>query len=120
MKNDDDVRHYTDNEDFFEDLMENLTVYERFQLSELTERCGEYTKQLLCTIMESGQTLPQAIQTLMTMIEIMQDKKQRKRLYEEQLLRNAMRAIRKKKLWRELERIAINTPQTGAGFILGM
>jgi len=119
MNNDNDKQYWKFHR-AFDDLIDNLDQNDQAKLDDLIKECGAHTKAFLCSIMESGQTLSEAIKTLELMIEILREGRQSRRRLAEENLTNAASVIIKRKLWRELERISKNQPPPIAETSLSM
>lgn len=105
MDNDKDNEEYDRIFRTFDDHIKGLKPDDQNSLDELIEECGQYTKSLLCAIMQTGQTISQAIKTLLTMIEVLRERRHLKRRLEEENLTAVVRAIIRRRLWSELESI---------------
>lgn len=104
----------------FDNLIDDLDQNDQAKLDDLIKECGSHTKEVLCTIMASGQTLSEAIKTLELMLQILRERKHVKRRLTEENLTNSARALMKRRLWIELQRISRNRPPTITETIFGM
>lgn len=116
----DEDKKYLDFLQTFDDLIDDLDQNDQAKLDDLIKQCGSYTKPVLCRIMASGQTLSEAIKSLELMLEILRERKNVKRRLAEENLINTARALMKRRLWLELQRISRNRPPTITETIFGM
>ena len=120
MSDDKDNEEYVQIFRKFDDHIKGLKPEDQNDLDELMEECGQYTKSLLCAIMQTGQTISQAIKTLMTMIEVLRERRHLKRRLKEENLTAILRIIIKRRLWKELERIIQKRPPTVTEALFGL